>query len=262
MKIAICISGQPRYLEEGFYFINKYFHNYNVDYFIHTWWDEEYIENEFLYTNIKREGKYDKDTINKINKYYKPKSFLFEKQKLFETSNEVNYRGLYPLSVYSMFYSIKCSNELKRKYEKENNFTYDLVIRTRFDIVINNLNLNLLDLDLDYFYLGGEIHRGGQINVPNDQFCISSSSNMDYYSSLYDNLEKYIKEGHNIFVGEQLLKYHLINKGDKKVHFSSKYELLTNGWWQFSINDCNCWENNNPQKIIKECIEFKNKTNE
>ena len=261
MRIAICISGQPRYLEEGYFFINKYLSNYDVDFFIHTWWDESYVGNDFLFTNIERDSRYDKDTINKITKYYKPKGLIIEKQKKFEISNDVDYGGLHPLSTYSMFYSIKCSNGLKKKYEYENDFKYDLVIRTRFDIVINHFNLNLKDLDSDYFYLGGEIHRGGQINVPNDQFCISSSKNMDYYSDLYDNLENYIKEGHRVIVGEQLLKYHLITKGNKKVYFTDRNELLTNAWWQFSKNDCNCWNNSNAQETITECINFKNKLN-
>jgi len=262
MRIAVCISGQPRYLEEGYYFLNKYLSEYNIDFFIHTWWDQSYIGNEFIFTNTKRDGLYDKHTLDKIKKYYNPKGLIVEPQKVFETSNEVEYGGLHPVSVYSMFYSINSSNNLKKKFEKENNFKYDLVIRTRFDIVINNFNLNLKELDLNYYYLGGEIHRGGQINVPNDQFCISSSDNMDYYSSLYNNLENYINEGHRIFVGEQLLKYHLINKGNKKVYFTDKNELLTNGWWQFSTNGCGCWRDCNAQEIINECINFKNKINE
>ena len=262
MRIAICISGQPRYLEEGYYFINKYFNNYNVDFFIHTWWEDSYIDNVFMFTNTKRDGLYDKNTIKKIYKYYNPKKIIVEPQKIFELSNEVNYGGLHPLSVYSMFYSMKCSNELKKTYEQENNFKYDLVIRSRFDIVINHFNLNIMKLNLDYLYLSGEIHKGGQINVPNDQFCISSSDNIDYYSSLYDNLENYIKAGHKKCVGEQLLKYHLITKGNKKIYFSDKHELLTNGWWQFSTNDCNCWSHSNAQEIIDECLNFKSKLNE
>ena len=41
-KIAICISGRPRYLEEGFQEINRYIlSKYDCDVFIHTWWSSD-----------------------------------------------------------------------------------------------------------------------------------------------------------------------------------------------------------------------------
>ena len=42
MKIALCLSGQPRYLDEGFYYLyENILKKYSVDVFIHTWWDNE-----------------------------------------------------------------------------------------------------------------------------------------------------------------------------------------------------------------------------
>jgi hypothetical protein len=250
MKIALCLSGQPRYLEEGFYFIQKYLlSKYKIDVFIHTWWDEDDINKNFKFTNIKRNGTYDPESLKKIEEFYSPKKMMVEPQIIFESFEEVNYGGLHPISVPSSFYSLMKSNDLKKEYEKNNKFKYDVVIRCRFDIVINNFGLDLEKLNLDKIYVGGEIHYGGQQNVPNDQFAISSSENMDYYSSVFEMISKYYKEGFRTFVGEQLLKHHLITIGLKEVYFCNNNELLTNAWWQFSMNDCNSWNRTDNREI-------------
>jgi hypothetical protein len=59
------------------------------------------------------------------------------------------------------------------------------------------------------------------LGFPNDQFAISNSKTMDYYCSLYDNLDKYYNEGVRNFVGERLLRYHL-NSGNIKMDFSNR----------------------------------------
>ena len=60
MKIAICLSGQPRYLEYGYFFIKKFIlDKYSVDTFIHTWFDESYIGSCLLNTHLDRDYKYD-----------------------------------------------------------------------------------------------------------------------------------------------------------------------------------------------------------
>lgn len=246
MKIAVCFSGQPRYIEEGYYFVKKYLlDKYDVDVFVHTWWDDSYPGSEFDYTDLNRDCKYSEDTLLKISKLYNPKLIQTEKQIAFEYFDDVHYGRLHPVSPYSMFYSIKKSNDLKKQYELENNFIYPLVIRCRFDIVLSRFNLDLNTIDRKKIYVGGEHHYlGGQPTVPNDQFAISSSYNMDYYSSLFDNIPLYWKEGHRVFIGERLLQYHL-NKGEMEIHFTTVNELLTNGWWQYSTNDSNFWQKYN-----------------
>jgi hypothetical protein len=44
---------------------------------------------------------------------------------------------------------------------------------------------------------------------PNDQFAISSSFNMNIYSKIFSNLEKYKQSGWTGFIGERILKHHL-----------------------------------------------------
>jgi hypothetical protein len=214
MKIALCLSGQPRFIEDGYKDLyNNLLSKYNVDCFIHTWWDPE-MENKDMNTldmsnPSGRSYIYKNNTIDLLYKFYHPKKFIIEEQKQFKIFDNVDYRQPNKtISVPSFLYSIKKSNELKTEYEKENNFYYDAVIRCRTDIKIINFELDKIK-NMDYIYTDVV---GLAKNFPNDQLAISSSKNMNYYSTLYDYIETYINEGNSIFVGEHLLKYHLEKK--------------------------------------------------
>lgn len=232
MKIAICISGQPRYVELGFKILNdKLLSKYNIDnidFFIHTWWDDCKVGQKFDFSERLTYGRtamWEPNTLEKIMELYKPKIFYQEKQKEFKIFDDVNYGLLKPTSIFSMFYSIMMVNKIKSMYEKDKNFKYDLVIRTRFDLLIKNFNLDLYNIDPDNLYVSGEINRSGQIGVPNDQFAISSSKNIDTYSDLFNNLENYKLDGFKNFTGENLLKYHTI-KNNLNVVFCDEDTLF------------------------------------
>jgi hypothetical protein len=213
MKIAICLSGQPRFLEKGYINIsNKILSSNNdFDFFIHTWWSSDLINQK-----SNRNYTFEDNSIEMITNLYKPKGFINQPQKMFNIKQDVDYETLNPISPYSMFYSIKIANYLKSFFENENNFKYDLVIRCRFDILLENINLNFDKINDNEIYLD-TVGSG----FPNDQFAISNSKTMDYYCSLYDNLELYYKEGVRNFVGERILRYHL-EKGNIKMIFSDK----------------------------------------
>ena len=49
--------------------------------------------------------------------------------------------------------------------------------------------------------------------VPNDQFAISISENMNAYSTVYSSLDEYQKSGFTKFIGEELLTHHLNTNG-------------------------------------------------
>ena len=86
---------------------------------------------------------------------------------------------------------------------KENNFLYDIVIRCRFDVDIIKFDIDLYNLSMDY------VNCYAMRDSPNSDLAISSSKNIDIYTSLYDNFEKYRQDGWKQFVGEGLVKYHL-----------------------------------------------------
>lgn len=225
-KIALCLSGQPRYLEEGFKQLSKIILNYDVDVFIHTWWDDSYVNKVFDFSPMNtynRTGVWEYNTKELIQSLYTPKKIIIEPQKDFNKHVNVNFEKQSPISLYSMYYSILQSNKLKTEYENENNFKYDCVIRSRFDILINTFNLELDSIDLTKIYVSGEINP-----YPNDQFAFSNSKNMDYYSDLFNNIDYYYNNGFREFVNEKILKYHLTTVGGKEIYFSDNNELYCN----------------------------------
>jgi len=106
-KIAICISGMLRTGIQAYPVFRNFFDSLGeYDIFYHTW-------------------KLDSSISNLLKTTYKPTRFL-EEDPLNNTKES---------SFGSMLYSIMMANELKKQYEIENNFRYDLVIKTRFDLV-------------------------------------------------------------------------------------------------------------------------------
>ena len=108
-------------------------------------------------------------------------------------------------SVFNMWWGIYQANELKKQYEEQNGFKYDIVIRTRFDIEILE-EVELRNWNNSLFIPMGSDHRDGF----NDFLAYGKSHIMDYYCSNFHNLVDYIKEGELIHP-ERLLRKHLQN---------------------------------------------------
>jgi hypothetical protein len=108
-KVAICISGQLRTGILGHDVFRRFFGSLdNYDIFYHTWTLEP-------------------DVSLKLQSLYNPMKFIEE------PSIDVDEVGNFG----SMLYSIMMANELKKQHEIENNFRYDLVIKTRFDLIFH-----------------------------------------------------------------------------------------------------------------------------
>lgn len=218
MKIALCLSGQPRYIDEGYLEIQRNFlSKYDIDCFVHTWWDDSMKNQPMVLSpglTYNRKYKWKEDTLERIVKYYSPKIIMHQQQIEFETFHDVSYAECYPQFVHSMLYSIMMSNKLKKLYEQSNNFVYDIVIRCRFDIKFNSFNIDLNCLDLNKVY-----GKGVRRYLIDEKFNISSSTNMDIYSDAFLYLNEYRKDKNynfrdfsKAFVGENIISHHLYNK--------------------------------------------------
>jgi len=222
MKIALCLSGQPRFIDEGYdQLYTNLLSKYSVDVFVHCWWSPEMSNvnmNTMGMSNPDgRSYTFKPNTIETIKNYYNPISFLYEPQKKFKIIDDVDYKQPNKtISIQSMLYSIKKCNELKIKHENKNNFKYDIVIRSRTDIKIHKFILDKL-FEKNCIYTDYV----GQMEFPNDQFAVSDSESSNYYASLYDNLITYKNEGFKVFVGEHLLKYHMSKSNIKLCYTSS-----------------------------------------
>lgn len=212
MKIALCLSGQPRKAEISFQFILKNIIEANkqkgdeVDVFIHMNYDNDnrYIEKSHLDNNV---CNLQQDIDKYVLQIYQPKRYLIEKPsnkmnnpnikvapKRLENFHKMNsHRNMSDeeqknhivKQMTFMFYSIFKCNELKEKYAQENGFVYDYVIRLRFDAVPLS-PLICRNYDSNYIYYQ-------DINQADELICdwINFGSNMimNVYSSIYFNLE-------------------------------------------------------------------------
>ena len=230
MRIAVCISGQPRNVIRG---IENILQNmkFDFDVFSHVWWSNK--SHKVSFKRILFDGTEDEvsefvynDWIAKMYENFDIKKILIEEQKQFNIPEIFERRKIKytnPFTACSLLYSVHKCNELKRDYELENNFKYDWVIRTRYDFGLSE-PIDISNFDNDVIYVPSDnSHNYGF----SDQFAIGSSKNMDIYSNVFSNIESII-ESHNsgIYTApycekpdnmghEQLVQRHLENNNIK-----------------------------------------------
>jgi len=213
-KVALIYSGQPRHLRECYANHKKNFYESNpdweVDVFAHIWYDESWV-GSYFWDSYKNRGKWDADLIPYIEENWNPKALEFEEPKDFESDWQPDQRFPHPVNnIISMFYSLEKANDLKKKYEEENNFKYDCVIRLRTDEFfykdvgsLDTYNLNTVNVLDEYAHLEYGI---------NDHFAFGNSELMDKYLSVCSNLSDIIDEGSAInpetLIGWNAQKHH------------------------------------------------------
>jgi len=220
MRVALCISGQPRSALETFPFINEnIIKPNNADVFLHMHFSPEnlYVEKSYADNgNCCLQSDIDK----KLIELYNPKSYLVEPPRNFNKQNikidndriqrsvrmnksknwSDEYIEKYALKqITSMYYSIYKCNELKELYANENGIIYDYVIRLRFDALpldpiscvgldpdcIHYLNINQTDeMISDWINIGSN----AIMNVYSSQYLL-----MDYFNTFkFDKIENRI----------------------------------------------------------------------
>ena len=76
MKIALCLSGQPRVVEVGYQKLSQSILQHNdVDVFIHTWFDPENLSTNSIIPG-RESHRLDPQAIDKLVHYYQPKRIL------------------------------------------------------------------------------------------------------------------------------------------------------------------------------------------
>ena len=211
MKVALLLSGA---LRDGYLYYDLLHKNllskYDIDIFISYSYD--YTESDI-------------PIAAELEDLYKPKMlrYLMYPNNLYENITKcLEYPCLPNVRVdnfIKMANGLKEVNMLKCVWEELNNFKYDVVIRTRFDLqIIDEINLKLPNNSI-HIPIGWD-----NLDGYNDLFAYGDSESMDYYCSLYDNLINYIDMGIPIHP-EYMLKFHL-NKGNSNIYrFPLKLKL-------------------------------------
>jgi hypothetical protein len=220
MKIAICISGQPRNFKQSYISLKKYFlDKYDCNVYFHTWKLSHFESTNFGFGNTQY-SLTEKD-YNDIIQLYNPKKYILEKPIIFDASNYKCPIWRQPLNnTLSMFYSVYKSIQL---IEEE----YNYIIRTRFDIDYSKFNLELPQegIILPEWNTDIRVKNRGYYDV----FAIGKQQDMTIYSEVFSNVISYITNDeqllHSLSGGwpgqdsplrnEYLLKWHLIKNNIK-----------------------------------------------
>jgi hypothetical protein len=121
------------------------------------------------------------------------------------TTKEVD--GVRYQHAHSMYYSIYRANELKKRYERENGFVYDCVVRSRTDLYFDKeFTLNEFLSDPDAIWLSNFEQRPCGMSYA-DLYAVSNSANADIYSGCYLNLPRLIKQGNTLLQENLLYEY-------------------------------------------------------
>lgn len=226
MKVALILSGQPRSVQRGFEgLFNSILMHYDVDTFIHTWFDENDLSTHSIIPGRENDC-LDPNALSELTNLYQPKRFLVQHPRDWKivydftddcfikawswAQDRINSAKIYASNITnSMFYSTMMANLIKEDYALINNIKYDVVIKNRIDYAPKTfVNLNQLTIDENYFYYQDLSQPDGMIS---DWFAIGSNTSMNYYSSLYYNIyqliQKSIKE-EGYWCNELLLKHH------------------------------------------------------
>lgn len=220
MKIAFCLSGQPRTWKQCYssWFLlieemkksPKFGEDIEVDFFIHMWdfntkpfstqlKNGHFEEDLELVNNI---FKIDKNEIDEMLNILKPKKYLIENYEKSVSrkeilDDEVAYRTKRP-DMYcviswaaSQLYGLMMCGHLKREYEIENNFEYDVCFRFRFDVNFDDFNRSIIISDYlpveDNTIYACHSHTlyGFPHDVVGDLFFYSNSFTFDIVTSFY-----------------------------------------------------------------------------
>lgn len=204
------------------------------DVFIHTW------EKAGTTTKISNSDESTEETIttDTLETLYAPEKVVIEPfqdeyfthkdgiavpEVLQERTN--HWKGNIPL-----FYKMKRCNELKSEYENEQDFTYDIVIKMRPDLI-------LLEPIPDAVLKNPQVlwHSGANVDTRfqvSDKFALSSSENMDYYTSVWDVLDQYWErpfgDGNweDVRVGERLMNHHMSQSNIPVEPFNISVDIL------------------------------------
>lgn len=187
MKIALCLFGQVRDLEQGYAeYRDKLFSRYDVDVFAHLWKD---------------------DKISKFYELYNPTSAKVETQIQFNTTKYGKAYGLEPwhstayertFNSISQFYSFKQVCKLRQEYESGHGIKYDISIKGRLDNWITNFDIDLLSVEADKYYVPSM----PQGFMYNDTLAVGSSDVMDIVGNRYNRLEEWYNSQDYNFIPE------------------------------------------------------------
>lgn len=228
-KVAVILTGHMRSWEQVFpNFKEKIIDKYDPDIFIHTWSDEGWWTPGDKVTET---GVYDESpelNIGKIIQAYQPKDIRLEdwNKRIHEDVPSFNehfeQRGYEypnfahkPRNILSMFYKLSAGVGLMNNYAAKHGVQYDLVIRMRPDMIIDDLP----DFEINKFYTLTHKNHLGQ--GTGDMIQVGSVLQMNLFAMLPQSINL-------LYAHTNLLCPHVLSE--------TWIKALHLNWEEFSIN--------------------------
>jgi hypothetical protein len=218
MRIALCFSGQPRFINEcAPHILQNVCGNHTVDVFAHFWFDKKLQTEPYKFGGS---GGWEKQRISEsaiddFIKYFNPVDIQTEPDRFFTDSSlvqsymptlqrykpgginnplEPNFAERDIKNIISYYYSLNQVAIMKRRYEYLKDFRYDMVVKMRSD-AYPTVPVDFSRYDPSCLYFSGlQNQPDGMIN---DWFNFSSSDNMDVFMGSFLILERLIKDCQN-----------------------------------------------------------------
>ncbi len=237
MKVALILSGQFRNAKECYQTIRSNILDvYSPDVFISSWLNPSNITPSGWFGETPN----DDCTVSDIIQMYNPKSIELE---TFDDENYQTFRRIADkldskighetktTNVIAMWYKRHRSNLLRNQFEKLNDFKYDLVISSRFDLeILEPLNFQL-DSDQLLIPIGFDWCDG-----LSDLFAVGNSDVMNAYFDIFNQMEYYRLEKDIAESPEVILKYHVKNKNMEVNRFLLKFRLRGSNIWETALS--------------------------
>jgi len=216
MKIATCISGHTRNYKEVYPNFN-----FDTDVFISSCIQSGLPPEQMKFLSYHYHGYVPTDNVDvdDILSKYSPKIWeladdTFVPQELDKFKEHKTILGYNLIHIGMMFHRMYQSNKLKKVWEYQNNFVYDFVIRSRFDIEIENIEL---EKNKVYFFTEEDNFR--------DIFFYGSSYLLDRICNVYEWFTHQLPEFLSSFEsGESILKYY-INQLSIQEEISNNFDI-------------------------------------
>lgn len=198
MRIAVCLTGVPRFHEIGHDFMKHFYKGCQVDYYIHGWGTphaKEALIKEFSPVEIVI------DPFETFDEFLREVSF---------TNNSPN-----ASNAISWLKSVYLVGKLLERSSKE----YDLVIFTRTDIIAKGRNFLQILPELNLTAITSSFNHGSQWNIDSSNiqetgicgtlFLCSTKENMIYFSKLFEKVKEYISDNKIPLCHHRLIYTHM-----------------------------------------------------
>lgn len=224
MKIAIVLTGHCRDYEKSLPYFKEIFEKNDCDVYFNTWDVNEHSINTLGKFNLTKHPVDKEKLISSLNPYLKNYNFeswenyeknRFPKIEFLERPDDVfkvNPRAIY----HGSFYVERIRDQwwmVKKAWELiENPYEYDLIMRVRFDMMIENIEFKRAEFvvpksTIDFYKIGTHW---------SDYFAYGIPSAMHKYFHFFDNIEN-LYTMHNIDIthAEQMHEFYMRKFGNK-----------------------------------------------